>query len=50
MSGANSKIAEMLLKTSEKLTKNTLEFYDDINFSEAERFLVGETQSKYKNL
>lgn len=50
MSGANSKIAEMLLKTSEKLTKNTLEFYDDINFSETERFLVGETQSKYKNL
>ena len=50
VSGANSTIREWLLRESESLNKRTLKYYDDIGFTESERFLVGETQSKYRDL
>ena len=39
-----------MLRASEQCTKHTLKYYDAINFSETERFIIGETQSKYMNL
>lgn len=50
LSGANSRIAELMLKESQRINKLTLQYYKDINFSETERFWVGATQNKYKNL
>lgn len=50
IAGANSRIGEIMLRASEQCTKHTLKYYDAINFSETERFIIGETQSKYMNL
>lgn len=50
VSGANSTIREWLLRESQAINKLTLDYYDKIGFTESQRFLVGETQSKYKEL
>lgn len=50
ISNANSRIRELDVKGSEKISKITNKYYDDINFSNTSRLLIGKTQDKYENL
>lgn len=50
MTNANTVIADETFRVSQKLNKLTLAYYDKIGFNSTQRLLIGETQSKYKNL
>lgn len=50
MSTSNQHIGEWMVKVSENIYSHTKKYYKAINFGNAERDIIGETQSKHKNL